>query len=92
MDQTDTVINNIKEQAVVLIGLARSGKSAAFNWIMNKPMKSFDYYGEVLYKELTEDSAVVSDGYSLVTLVPNYGHTDTETIIDLPGFSNYKSY
>jgi len=73
LEKGDRRIENIHNDAIILVGISRSGKSTTFNWILKKFMKGYSEGAQVFFKNEIEnsDSAQISDGFTSTTLIPN---------------------
>ena len=74
VERGDRHIDSLKEYAILLVGLSRMGKSATFNWILNKPMIGKGKFPYPVYEPVNSDDkkvAFMADTYQSVTLTPN---------------------
>ena len=93
LERGDRNISNAHEEAIVLMGLSKSGKSTVFNWMLNKPMVGKRGRNSEYVNIISEDPTVASLGggtLKSVTLVPNVfaDYTSTVSLVDLAGFNN----
>ena len=90
LQQGDSNLENVHEEAIVLVGLPRAGKSTSFNWILKHPMigkgKINSYYVNLSDKEPT--IAQIADNFSSVTPAPNVfvDFTNDTSLIDMAGY------
>jgi len=73
LEEGDRKIKQIHKQAILFVGLSRSGKSTSFNWALGHQMKGVVKDGKNYYLNYVNDSkiAIISPGFKSTTLIPN---------------------
>ena len=92
LQQGDANINNVHEEAIVLVGPIQGGKSAVFNWILRHPIvgkgEKNSYYVNV--NDEDPNIARMGNSFASITLAPNVfvNLTNDTSLIDMPGYEN----
>jgi GTP-binding protein EngB required for normal cell division len=95
LERGDRKIQKIKKRIIALVGLTRAGKSCTYNWILDRSMvgKGNNIQANYIPTIPDEQMAVIGDGFTSVTLIPNSTDYDGDTsIIDLPGYFDARNF
>lgn len=82
-------IENIKENAILTIGLTRVGKTCVFNHIQDMPMKGGKDGNSICYLPASKDLPMgkMANSIESVTLDPNIASLGSDlSLIDIAGF------
>lgn len=108
LERGDRNINTSHEEAIVMVGLSRAGKSTAFNWMLKTPMVGKGGRNSEYVNIVSEDptAAKLGGSFKSVTLAPNVFRdfirieTTTETtteitkvsLVDMAGFEDSRDF
>ena len=96
LERGDRNISNAHEEAIVLVGLSRAGKSTSFNWMLNMPMIGKGNLNSEYINMISDDPSVATIGgtFKSVTLVPNVfvDFTSNVSLADMAGFEDSRDY
>ena len=91
-ERGDRKIAQVKEEAIILIGHTKGGSSAAFNWMLNKPMICRgDRNPQYVCPPSANSETEMDDSFIPKTVIPNIAvdFTPTASLVDMPGFKNH---
>ena len=96
LEKGDRNISNVHEEAIVMVGLSRAGKSTAFNWVLKTPMVGKGGRNSEYVNIVSEDPTAAKLGgtFKSVTLAPNVfvDFTPTVSLVDMAGFEDSRDF
>ena len=96
LERGDRNISTSHDEAIVMVGLSRAGKSTAFNWMLKTPMVGKGGRNSEYVNIVSEDPTAAKLGgtFKSVTLAPNVfrDFTPTVSLVDMAGFEDSRDF
>jgi hypothetical protein len=93
LNEIDEAVEKVGDNAVIMVGMTRAGKSTGFNWMIRTPLKAvLDADLMPCYEPVDKNSAKVSHSFTSCTLVPNITKMQGFDLIDAAGYEDRRNY